>query len=70
MAGARPLFLPDLRVHVRGCVLPCVDACQEEAGLGPGGLDPVEVFNTLPEALQDAFESQVRPREQSDTAKK
>ena len=52
-----------------GCVLPRVDACQEEAGLGPGGLDPVEVFNTLPEALQDAFESQVRPRSSRHTVR-
>lgn len=28
-----------------------------EERLGPGGLDPVEVFPTLPQALQDAFSS-------------
>ncbi|XP_055606909.1 hsp90 co-chaperone Cdc37 [Uranotaenia lowii] len=27
------------------------------ARLGPGGLDPVEVFNTLPKEMQDCFES-------------
>ena len=28
-----------------------------EERLGPGGLDPVEVFETLPRAMQEAFES-------------
>ena len=28
-----------------------------EERLGPGGLDPVEVFESLPEAMQEAFES-------------
>ena len=28
-----------------------------EQRLGPGGLDPVEVFESLPEAMRDAFES-------------
>lgn len=28
-----------------------------EERLGPGGLDPVEVFESLPEPLQDAFEA-------------
>ena len=30
----------------------------EPAGLGPGGLDPNEVFQTLPAPMQLAFESQ------------
>ncbi|XP_040571837.1 hsp90 co-chaperone Cdc37 [Lepeophtheirus salmonis] len=30
----------------------------EPAPIGPGGLDPVEVFNSLPESLQKCFESQ------------
>ena len=34
-----------------------VELSREER-LGPGGLDPVEVFETLPEALQEAFQSQ------------
>uniref|UniRef100_A0A7S3NDY3 Hsp90 chaperone protein kinase-targeting subunit n=1 Tax=Aureoumbra lagunensis TaxID=44058 RepID=A0A7S3NDY3_9STRA len=29
----------------------------KEERLGPGGLDPVEVFESLPKAMQDAFES-------------
>jgi cell division cycle protein 37 len=29
-----------------------------EERLGPGGLDPVQVFATLPESLQEAFQSQ------------
>jgi cell division cycle protein 37 len=29
----------------------------KEERLGPGGLDPVEVFETLPESMQAAFES-------------
>jgi cell division cycle protein 37 len=29
----------------------------EEERLGPGGLDPVEVFEALPRELQEAFES-------------
>merc|ERR1712159_37682 len=32
-----------------------VELSREER-LGPGGLDPVEVFETLPEAMQKAFE--------------
>merc|ERR1712232_277834 len=28
-----------------------------EERLGPGGLDPVEVFETLPKSMQEAFES-------------
>lgn len=28
-----------------------------EERLGPGGLDPVEVYESLPESMQDAFES-------------
>ena len=30
---------------------------REGEQLGPGGLDPVEVFETLPRAMQEAFES-------------
>lgn len=30
---------------------------ERQARLGPGGLDPVEVFETLPESLQKCFES-------------
>jgi len=39
------------------------EAEEEErlARLGPGGLDPVEVFESLPEALQKCFESQDIP---------
>lgn len=33
------------------------EAEEREARLGPGGLDPVEVFETLPEVLQKCFES-------------
>jgi len=29
-----------------------------EERMGPGGLDPIEVFESLPEAVQEAFESQ------------
>jgi cell division cycle protein 37 len=31
---------------------------ERQKRLGPGGLDPVEVFETLPESLQKCFESQ------------
>lgn len=31
---------------------------EKKARLGPGGLDPVEVFESLPESLQKCFESQ------------
>ncbi|XP_065163824.1 hsp90 co-chaperone Cdc37 [Atheta coriaria] len=31
---------------------------ERQARLGPGGLDPVEVFETLPDALKKCFESQ------------
>jgi len=34
-----------------------VELSREER-MGPGGLDPVEVFGTLPEPLQEAFQSQ------------
>jgi len=34
-----------------------VELSREER-MGPGGLDPVEVFETLPEPLQEAFQSQ------------
>lgn len=33
-----------------------------EERLGPGGLDPVEVFESLPEALQEAFESRTKEK--------
>jgi cell division cycle protein 37 len=29
----------------------------QEERLGPGGLDPIEVFESLPESMQEAFES-------------
>ena len=36
------------------------EAVEEErlANLGPGGLDPSEVFESLPQAMKDCFESQ------------
>ncbi|EZA51720.1 hypothetical protein DMN91_003611 [Ooceraea biroi] len=34
---------------------------EKKARLGPGGLDPVEVFETLPEALKQCFETQDIP---------
>lgn len=34
-----------------------VELSREER-IGPGGLDPVEVFQSLPESMQEAFESQ------------
>ncbi|CAK9819084.1 Hsp90 co-chaperone Cdc37 [Anthophora plagiata] len=34
---------------------------EKEARLGPGGLDPIEVFESLPEPLQKCFESQDIP---------
>jgi cell division cycle protein 37 len=33
-----------------------LDSLPKEERLGPGGLDPVEVFETLPETMQKAFE--------------
>jgi cell division cycle protein 37 len=30
----------------------------KEERMGPGGLDPVEVFETLPDSMKEAFESQ------------
>lgn len=33
-----------------------------EERLGPGGLDPVEVFESLPESLQEAFESRTKEK--------
>jgi len=33
-----------------------------EERLGPGGLDPVEVFESLPESMQEAFESREKER--------
>jgi cell division cycle protein 37 len=35
-----------------------VEEEERQARLGPGGLDPVEVFESLPEELQQCFESQ------------
>lgn len=35
-----------------------VEEEERKARLGPGGLDPVEVFESLPEVLQKCFESQ------------
>mmetsp|Transcript_22941 Transcript_22941/g.73776 ORF Transcript_22941/g.73776 Transcript_22941/m.73776 type:complete len:272 (-) Transcript_22941:844-1659(-) len=32
------------------------ESLSKEERIGPGGLDPVEVFESLPESLQDAFE--------------
>ena len=34
-----------------------LSAIPREERLGPGGLDPLEVIPTLPEAMQEAFES-------------
>ena len=34
-----------------------IDEVPREERLGPGGLDPVEVFDSLPKEMQDAFES-------------
>jgi len=34
---------------------------ERQARLGPGGLDPVEVFESLPESLQKCFEMQDIP---------
>ena len=31
---------------------------ERQERLGPGGLDPVEVFESLPDALKECFESQ------------
>jgi len=31
---------------------------ERQQRLGPGGLDPVEVFETLPQGLKECFESQ------------
>ena len=33
----------------------------KEERMGPGGLDPIEVFGTLPEAMQKAFEAKDIP---------
>ena len=33
------------------------EVLSKEERLGPGGLDPVEVFETLPQSMQEAFES-------------
>jgi len=40
-----------------------------EERLGPGGLDPVEVFETLPESMQKAFESKDIPALQDAVSK-
>lgn len=39
-------------------VSPEGEVLSKEERMGPGGLDPVEVFESLPESMQDAFESQ------------
>lgn len=36
-----------------------------EQRLGPGGLDPLEVFETLPESMQEAFESREKEKLES-----
>ena len=33
-----------------------------EERLGPGGLDPIEVFESLPESMQEAFESREKEK--------
>mmetsp|Transcript_11236 Transcript_11236/g.24375 ORF Transcript_11236/g.24375 Transcript_11236/m.24375 type:complete len:457 (-) Transcript_11236:112-1482(-) len=43
-----------------------VSEIPREERLGPGGLDPLEVFDTLPESMQAAFES--RDKEQLEAA--
>ncbi len=30
--------------------------------MGPGGLDPLEVFESLPESMQEAFESREKEK--------
>mmetsp|Transcript_50477 Transcript_50477/g.113520 ORF Transcript_50477/g.113520 Transcript_50477/m.113520 type:complete len:82 (+) Transcript_50477:2-247(+) len=45
-----------------------MDAEEEEAGgnpMGPGGLDPMEVFRSLPGDMQAAFQAQDMPRLQA-----
>eukprot|EP00730_Choanoeca_flexa_P019757 TRINITY_DN9662_c0_g1_i1.p1 TRINITY_DN9662_c0_g1~~TRINITY_DN9662_c0_g1_i1.p1 ORF type:complete len:379 (+),score=129.77 TRINITY_DN9662_c0_g1_i1:34-1137(+) len=37
------------------------EAAEREARLGPGGLDPLEVLETLPPAIKEAFEKQDTP---------
>lgn len=37
------------------------EAKEREARLGPGGLDPIEVMETLPEKIQEAFRTQNTP---------
>ena len=39
-------------------VLGAVVELSKEERMGPGGLDPVEVFETLPDSMKEAFESQ------------
>ena len=39
-----------------------VSSIPREERLGPGGLDPVEVFESLPVAMQEAFESREKSR--------
>jgi Cdc37 C terminal domain len=69
----RGRLLPPLHADLHTAIPPCVmqsaagETADEETvetvevtaeeRLGPGGLDPVEVFQTLPESMQDAFES-------------
>lgn len=42
---------------------------ERKARLGPGGLDPMEIFETLPEVLKDCFEKQDIPMLQEAIAK-
>ncbi|KAH8043862.1 hypothetical protein JL721_13027 [Aureococcus anophagefferens] len=37
------------------------EVLSKEARVGPGGLDPVEVFETLPQSMQEAFEARTWP---------
>eukprot|EP00956_Cyclotella_meneghiniana_P022732 scaffold43354_cov73-Cyclotella_meneghiniana.AAC.2 len=39
-----------------------VSTIPREERLGPGGLDPLEVFESLPECMQEAFESREKSR--------
>ncbi len=42
----------------RGEKVVLLDDLEDSERLGPGGLDPVEVFDSLPPELQEAFEEQ------------
>lgn len=58
------LFRQRIRKRAEEKVKELIDEAEEEerkARLGPGGLDPVEVFQTLPEVLQKCFEAQDIP---------